>query len=161
MFRRANIADAGDMARIYNQALKPGVFATSQLAPDTRSERAAWLEDHQDAYPAFVYEIDHTVIGWCALSKFSVRTDYNDVAETSRYIDENYRARGIGKSMHEKLIGTAEELGFRILVSRVGQRNQMSLKSAKHFFREAVVLHQAVRIHGEWHNDVWLWKKLR
>ncbi|MER9191611.1 GNAT family N-acetyltransferase [Mesorhizobium australicum] len=149
------------MAKIYNQAMKPGIFATSQIAPDTHKERVAWLKEHQDPYPAFVYEIDRTVIGWCSLSKFSVRTQYADVAETSRYIDENHRGRGIGKLMHAKLIETAASLGLRILVSRVGQRNVMSIKSSKSFFQQAVVLHEAVRIHGEWHNDVWLWKKLR
>ncbi|MEI9426207.1 GNAT family N-acetyltransferase [Mesorhizobium sp. Cs1299R1N3] len=161
MFRRATCSDADKMAKIYNQAMKPGTFAISQIAPDTHNERVAWLKEHQDPYPAFVFEIDRTVIGWCSLSKFSVRTEYTDVAETSRYIDENHRGRGIGKMMHAKLIETATKLGFRILVSRVGQRNVMSIKSAKRFFRQAVVLHEAVRIHDEWHNDVWLWKKLR
>ncbi|CDX38035.1 GCN5-like N-acetyltransferase (fragment) [Mesorhizobium plurifarium] len=37
----------------------------------------------------------------------------------------------------------------------------MSINSAKEFFRQVAVLHEAVRIHDEWHNDVWLWKKLR
>lgn len=149
------------MARIYNQALKPGVFAISQIAPDTHNERIAWLKDHQDPYPAYVYEIDCKVIGWCSLNRFSLRSEYTDVAETSRYIDEDHRGKGIGKLMHRKLIDAAKGHNFRILFSRVGQRNVMSINSAKEFFRQVAVLHEAVRIHDEWHNDVWLWKKLR
>ncbi|MEI9401963.1 N-acetyltransferase family protein [Mesorhizobium argentiipisi] len=161
MFRRATYTDANGMAKIYNQAMKPGIFAISQIAPDTHNERVAWLKEHQDSYPAFVYEIDRTMIGWCSLSRFSVRAEYMDIAETSRYIDESHRGKGIGKLMHAKLIEVATILGFRILVSRVGERNAMSLRSSEHFFRRVVVLHEAVRIHNEWHNDVWLWKKLR
>ncbi|MBB5571362.1 phosphinothricin acetyltransferase [Rhizobium lentis] len=149
------------MAKIYNQAMKPGIFAISQIAPDTHNERISWLSEHQEPYPAFVYEIDRTVIGWCSLSRFSVRPEYAGVAETSRYIDENHRGQGIGKLMHAQLVKTATKLGFRLLVSRVNERNTPSMKSANVFFRQVVVLHEATCIHGEWHNDVWLWKKLR
>ncbi|MFA1621997.1 N-acetyltransferase family protein [Rhizobium mongolense] len=161
MFRRATYADADDMAKIYNQAMKPGIFAISQIAPDNHNERVSWLREHQDPYPAFVYEVDRAVIAWCSLSKFSVRPEYADVAETSRYIDENHRGKGIGKLMHAQLIETATKLGLRILVSRINERNTPSLRSANVFFRQVVVLREATCIHGEWHNDVWLWKKLR
>lgn len=163
MFRRATYADADDMAKIYNQALKPGVFAISQIAPDTHSERVAWLSEHQDPYPAFVYEIeDSTVIGWCSLNRFFVRPEYTDVAETSRYIDENHRGKGLGRLMLAHLIETATNLGLRLLVSRALERNVRSIKSVYPMgFRPVAVLHEASLIRGEWHNDVWFWKKLR
>lgn len=162
MFRRATYADANDIAKIYNQAMKPGIFAMSQIDPDTHDERVAWLSRHQDPYPAFVYQIENnTVVGWCSLSRFSVRPEYTEVAEISRYIDENHRAKGLGKLMVAHLIETATNLGFRILVSRIYERNMRSLKSASSFLRRGAVLHEAARIDGEWHNDVWLWRKLQ
>lgn len=162
MFRRATFADADDMVKIYNQAMQPGIFAISQMAPDTHNERVAWLSEHQDPFPAFVYEAeDSTVIGWCSLSSFSVRPEYTDVAETSRYIDENHRGKGLGKLMLAHLVETANNFGFRLLLSRAYERNTRSLKSADIFFRRVAVLHEAACIHGEWQNDVWLWKKLR
>ncbi|RUY09952.1 MAG: N-acetyltransferase family protein [Mesorhizobium sp.] len=162
MFRRAAYADAHDMVKIYNQAMKPGVFAISQIAPDTHRERVAWLREHQDPYPAFVYEIENgTVIGWCSLSIFSVRPEYTDIAEMSRYIDENHRGRGLGKLMLAHLVEKASNLGFRLLVSRAYERNMRSIKSVDSFFRPVAVLHEAACIHGEWHNDVWRWRKLQ
>lgn len=163
MFRLANDADVDEIARIYNQALKPGVFATSQVAPDTPRERAGWLSEHQDPYPAFVYENENgAVIGWCSLNRFSVRPEYADVAATSRYIDESYRARGLGMKMHAHLIEVAISLGLRLLVSRALEKNVRSIKSANALgFRRVAVLHEAARIRGEWYNDVWLWKQLR
>lgn len=161
MFRRATHADAHDIARIYNQAMTPGVFAISQITPDTHQERIAWLNQHEDPYPVFVYEIENrTVIGWCSLSKFSVRPEYIDIAETSRYIDENHRGKGLGKLMFAHLIETATKLGFRLLLGRAYERNILSLKSATPFFRRVAVLHEVARIDGEWHNDVWVWKQL-
>ncbi|SFQ37276.1 phosphinothricin acetyltransferase [Bradyrhizobium sp. Ghvi] len=162
MLRLATYADVDDIVRIYNQALKPGIFATSQVAPDTSDERIAWLREHQDAYPAFVYEIENDkVIGWCSLSRSSVRPEYSGVAETSHYVDEGHQGKGIGNLMLAHLIETATKLGFRLLVSRVLERNLRSAKGAASLgFQRAVLLHEALRIRGEWHNDVWIWKKL-
>lgn len=163
MFRRATSADANDMAKIYNQAIKPGTFAVSQVLPDTYSERIMWLSEHQDPYPAFVYEIERgTVIGWCSLSRFSVRPEYTDVAETSRYIDENQRGKSLGRLMFAHLLEAANYFGFRLLVSRVYERNIRAMRAANTFgFRGVAVLHEAARIHDEWHNDVFFWKRLR
>ncbi|UPK05833.1 GNAT family N-acetyltransferase [Bradyrhizobium sp. 170] len=161
MFRRATYADADDIARIYNQAMKPGIFAVSQIAPDTQNERVAWISEHKDPYPAFVHEIENgTVIGWCSLNRFSLRPDYADVAETSRYIDENHRGKGLGELMMAHLIETATTLGLRLLVSRAYERNIPSIKSGIGFQRVAV-LHEAARINGEWQSDVFFWQKLR
>lgn len=160
MFRRATWADTDDIAMIYNQAMKPGTFAISQVAPDTGRARITWLHEHQDPYPAFVYVSDAKVIGWCSLSKFSVRPEYSDVAETSRYIHEIHRGNGLGRLMHAHLIATATSFGFRLLVARVYERNTRSIKSASPGFRRASVLHEAARIDGEWHNEVWMWKRL-
>lgn len=163
MFRRATYADANDIAKIYNQAMKPGTFAISQAAPDTHSKRIAWLSEHRDPYPAFVYEIENsTVIGWCSLNKFCVRPEYTDVAETSRYIDESHRGKGLGKLMLAHLIETAANSGLRLLVSRAYDRNIRTIRSADPFgFRAVAVLREVARIDGEWHNEVFFWKKLR
>ncbi|SFK27327.1 GNAT family N-acetyltransferase [Bradyrhizobium sp. Gha] len=162
MFRRATCADADEIAKLYNQAMKPGIFAMSPFAPDTRNKRVAWLREHKDPYPAFVYQIDNgKIIGWCSLSTLSVRPEYTDVAETSRYIDENHRGEGLGKLMFAHLVETARALGFRLLVSTAYERNVRSLKSAAPFFDRVAVQHEVACIHGEWHNVVWLWKKLR
>ncbi|UFW51335.1 MULTISPECIES: GNAT family N-acetyltransferase [Bradyrhizobium] len=161
MFRRATQVDAAAMAKIYNQAMKPGVFAISQRTPDTCNERVAWLSAHQDPYPAFVYEDKNgKVIGWCSLSRLSIRPEYADVAETSRYIDENYRGKGIGRRMAAHLIETATNLGFRLLVSNAFERNLPSINSVFGYQR-VVVLHEGALVHGEWQDFVFFWKKLR
>ncbi|WP_247458417.1 GNAT family N-acetyltransferase [Bradyrhizobium sp. 153] len=159
MFRRATAADADDIARIYNQARKPGIFAISQVNPDTSSNRIAWLSEHQDPYPAFVYEPRGHVVGWCSLNRFSLRPEYADVAETSRYIDEHHRGQGLGRLMAQHLIRSAIDFGLRLLVSRAYERNIPSIKSESGF-RRVAVLHEVACIHGEWQNDIYFWKKL-
>ncbi|WP_084462191.1 GNAT family N-acetyltransferase [Bradyrhizobium sp. WSM1417] len=162
MFRRATFADAHDIARIYNQAIKPGIFAINPIAPDTHNERIIWLKEHQDPYPVFVYENEnHRVIGWCSLSRFSLRPEYTGVAEISRYIDESHRGKGLGGLMLAHLIETAANVGLRLLVSNAYERNIGSIKSIAPVFQRVAVLHEVARVHGEWQNVAWFWNKLR
>lgn len=163
VFRRANHSDAEDIANIYNQAMKPNIFATSQLAPDTRKERMDWLGEHQDPYPAFVYEHENgRVIAWCSLSRFSVRPEYTGIAEVSFYVDENYRGRGIGKLALAHLIQNAQTLGLRALAGRTLERNIRAMNNFVLFgFRRVALLRELSCIRGEWHSDVWFWKQLR
>ncbi|WP_083219202.1 GNAT family N-acetyltransferase [Bradyrhizobium icense] len=163
MLRRAIYSDADDIAKIYNQAMKPGIFATSQLAPDVRNERVGWLSEHQDPYPAFVYEKKNgAVVAWCALSRFSVRPEYTGIAEASAYVDENHREKGIGKMMLAHLISTADSFGLRAVVGRALERNVGAIRNTTFLgFRRVALVHEISRIRGEWHNDVWSWKKLR
>ncbi|WP_271611788.1 GNAT family N-acetyltransferase [Bradyrhizobium sp. CCBAU 21362] len=161
MFRRATLADVDDIVKIYNQAMKPGIFAINHAAPDTHNERVAWLKEHQDPYPVFVYEIENSgVIGWCSLSRFSLRPDYAGVAEISRYIDENHRGKGLGGLMIEHLIDAGSSFGLRLLLSNAYERNIGSIKSIDPFFRRVAVFHEVARVHGEWQNVAWFWKKL-
>jgi L-amino acid N-acyltransferase YncA len=162
MFRRAGPSDADAIANIYNQAMKAGVFATPQITPVTREDRLAWLSEHHDPFPAFVYESgDGKVIAWCSLSRFSARPEYTGIAEISRYVDERFREHGLGKLMLAHLIDAAKTLALRALVSRAIDRNVGSIKSSTHFgFRQVALLHECSRVRGEWFNEVWLWKTL-
>lgn len=163
MFRRANYSDAGDIANIYNQAMKPGVFATSRLTPDTRNERVGWLREHQDPYRVFVYEHENgAVIAWCSLNRLSMRVEYAGVAEASFYVDEKLRGRGIGKLALAHLIKTANTFELRALMGRTLESNIAAMKNFTSFgFRRVALLRELSHIRGEWHSDVWLWRALR
>ncbi|WP_025038500.1 GNAT family N-acetyltransferase [Bradyrhizobium sp. DOA9] len=161
MFRYASYADAEEMAAIYNQAAKSGLYAISQLAPDTRRKRMKWLDEHQGRYRAFVYENSAGVsVGWCSLSPFSLRCEYHDVAEISRYIDEDHRGKGLGKLMLAHLIQVASSSGFRLLVSRIYERNVQSIKALNQLFDRAAVMHEVASIDGEYQNEIWFYKRL-
>ncbi|WP_271552945.1 GNAT family N-acetyltransferase [Bradyrhizobium sp. CCBAU 45394] len=163
MIRRAKCSDVEDIAAIYNQAMAPGVFAISRVSPETRTERLAWLREHQDPYAAFVYEHDGgKIIAWCSLNTFSMRPEYMELSEISCYVDEKHRRRGIGKLMLGHLIDTAKTFRLRALLGRTLERNVGAIKNFNSFeFRRVVTLRELSRIRGEWHNDVWLWKQLR
>lgn len=163
MIRRAKESDAEDIATIYNQAMAPGVFAISRVSPDTRTERLAWLREHQDPYAAFVLEHDSgKVIAWCSLNPFSMRPEYVELSEVSCYVGEQHRRRGIGRLMLAHMIDTANTFGLRALLGRTLERNVGAIKNFNAFgFEPVVTLRDLSLIRGEWYSDVWLWKQLR
>ncbi|MGY4327445.1 L-amino acid N-acyltransferase YncA [Bradyrhizobium sp. LB7.2] len=161
--RRAKCSDAEDIAKIYNQAMAPGVFAVSRVSRDTRTERLDWLRKHNDPYPAFVYEHETgKIIAWCSLNTLSMRREYMGLSEVSYYVDEQHRRRGLGTLMIAHLINAANTLGLRALLARTLERNIGATKNFNSFgFRRVVTIRELSLIRGEWHNDLWLWKQLR
>ncbi|MET4222637.1 L-amino acid N-acyltransferase YncA [Bradyrhizobium sp. LB14.3] len=161
--RRAKYSDAEDIAKIYNQAMAPGIFAVSRVSPDSRAERLDWLRDHKDPYPAFVYEHEsEKIIAWCSLNTLSMRPEYTELSEVSYYVDEQHRRRGIGRLMLAHLTDAAKTFGVRALLGRTLERNVGATKNFESFgFTRVVMLRELSLIRGEWQNDVWLLKHLR
>jgi phosphinothricin acetyltransferase len=162
MIREAEPRDASDLARIYNQAMKPGIYATCDVTPVSGDNRLAWLAHHHHPYPAWVYETERgDVIGWCSLSPFSVRATYPGIAETSTYVDEAARYRRIGSELLRHLVVQGRALGFRALVSLVFEKNIASVSTRLRYgFRPNAVLYEVARMEGVWENVVWLQKDL-
>jgi L-amino acid N-acyltransferase YncA len=162
MIRTAEEQDAGDIARIYNQAMKPGIYATCDVTPVSRESRIEWLAHHHDPYPAWVYESETgQVVGWCSLSPFSVRPTMPGIAETSTYVDETYRFRRIGRDLLMHLIAEGRRLGHKSLVSLVFEKNVASISTRLRFgFRPNAMLYDVAHMRGSWENVVWLQKDL-
>ncbi len=162
MIRRARESDAQAIATIYNQAMDVGVFATCDVVHVTAESRVAWLARHADPYPAFVLESDGgQVLGWSALSRFSVRESYPSIAEVAVYVGEAHRSRTVGAALFVKLIAEAKRLGFRSLVSLTFERNRPSLRGLEAAgFRRVGVLSEVARLRDRWESVVWLQKDL-
>lgn len=162
MMRRAAERDCADLARIYNQAMKDGIYATCDIAHVSPQNRLDWLSHHDDRYPAWVYETESgQVVAWSSLSPFSMRPELPGIAETSTYVDETCRFRGIGRDLLEHLIVEARRLGFRSLVSVVLEKNIASISTRLRYgFLPTAVLYEVAWFRGAWENVVWLRKDL-
>ena len=162
MIRYAEQRDAPDLARIYNDAMKPDIYATCDVTPVGPENRLAWLAHHHHPYPAWVYETESgQVIGWCSLSPFSVRPGFPGVAETSVYVDEASRYRRIGTELLRHLIAEGRTLGFRSLVSLVFEKNIASVSTRLRYgFRPHVVMYEVAQMREAWENVLWLQKDL-
>ena len=162
MIRKAEERDADDLARIYNHAMKPGIYATADVTPVTRENRIDWLHRRQEPFGAWVSQTAAgDVVGWCSLSPFAVRPNYPGIAEISAYVDEAHRSRQVGRELLIHLISAARQAGFRSLVSLVYEKNVVSIAGCLLFgFRPMVTLRKVATLGGARENVLWIQKDL-
>ena len=118
--------DAAAIADIYNEAIRT-TTATFDTEPKTAEDRLKWLESHDERHPVFVAELDGRIVGWASLTKWSDRPAYDQTAETSFYVGEVFRGRGVGSALKERLIAEARRLGFHTLLARTAGESFASI----------------------------------
>lgn len=161
-FRKAESRDAEAIARIYNEAMPPGVYVTPELQPVTAESRRLWLSELTDPYGAWVLEAaPGEVVGWCSLRPFAVRPTYPRIAEISAYVTLARRSGFIGGKLLACAVHVARRRGFRSLVSIVSDKNLTSVSgSVAYGFKPAAVVYEGGRLGGNLENALWLQKSL-
>ncbi len=105
----------------------------------------------------FVSEENGIVNGWAALTSFSAREVYRGVAELSIYVAGNFRGKGIGSQLMEKIIASSELNGIWTLVSSVFPGNEATLRLHDKFgFRIIGKRERIAKLDGLWKDTVLL-----
>lgn len=135
--RPAELTDLDAITEIYNEAILK-TTATFDLEPQTREERLPWFKEHDARFPILVAECEGRVVGWACLSRWRPRRAYEGTAETSFYVKEDQRGKGIGRQLKQAIIEEARRLGFHTLIAGVAEGNQPSLHLNQSFGFEIV-----------------------
>ncbi len=124
--RRAQAFDLQAITDIYNEAILTST-ATFDTEPKTTEERLDWFHSHDDRHPILVAVHEGGVVGWASLSRWSERKAYDGTAETSFYVNSQFRHRGIGRKLKEAIIAEARRLQYHTLIARVAEGSEESL----------------------------------
>lgn len=102
-------------------------------------------------------EVDGRVAGWAAAKRVSARPVYAGVAETSIYVGEDHRGRGVGKALIHRQVTAADADGLWTLQTSIFPENRASL-NLHHAagFRTLAVRERIGRHHGIWRDTVFL-----
>ena len=144
--------DWNAVRRIYAEGIgaRDATFETE--VPDAATLDAGWLPQHR-----WVAEVDGQVAGWAAAKPVSARPVYAGVAETSIYVGEGFRGRGVGKALIHRQVTAADDGGLWTLQTSIFPENRASLNlhhSAG--FRTLAVRERIGRHHGVWRDTVLL-----
>lgn len=126
LIRHGEPSDIEAITDIYNGAILT-TTATFDTEPKTVKERRAWFDSHSRRHPVLVAELDGKVVGWGCLTRWSDRPAYNETAETSFYVKEEYRDRRIGRKLKQATIDNARRIGFHSLIARVAEGSEKSI----------------------------------
>ena len=125
--RLATADDAEAIQRIYNHEVEHTTH-TFDLVPRTLEDQQAWLQDRTGALGVLVAEIDGQVVGFSSLSEYRPRAAYRTSVESSVYVDEAVRGRGVGRRLLHDLVDLAKASGFHTMVARVAGGHEASIK---------------------------------
>jgi len=144
-----------DMPRvlaIYEEGLATRNATFETTVPTAKQMQARWLPGL-----AWVAEIDGEVVGWTAITPASPRECYRGVGETSAYVTEAARGRGVGKALLFTQVTEADRAGMWTLQTSVFPENRASI--ALHHsagYRTLAVRTRIAQLDGVWRDTVLL-----
>ena len=141
--RDATLNDLPRIVEIYNEAI-PGRLATADLEPISVESRIDWFKAHEPCdRPLWVClresqgNLPPMIIGWLSLSSFYGRPAYNQTAEVSIYLSQNFQGKGIGSYLLKTLLDHCQNNEVKTLLSFIFAHNSASLTLFKKFnFKE-------------------------
>ena len=136
--------------RIYGEGIATGIATFETTVPSKAALDARWLPEHR-----WVAELDGQVVGWTAAAPVSTRDCYAGVAETSIYVGEGYRGRGIGKALLRRQVNAADTAGLWTLQTSIFTENRASI--ALHHqagYRTVGIRERVAQRDGAWHDTV-------
>ena len=131
-------------------ATRGATFETE--APSYASFDAAHHSEHR-----FVAIEDDRVVGWVALAPTSARTCYAGVTESSVYVAESARGRGVGRALMEELVASAQAAGIWTIHAGMFPENAASVGLHESLgFRLVGRFERIAQLDGVWRDTVLL-----
>jgi L-amino acid N-acyltransferase YncA/DNA-binding transcriptional ArsR family regulator len=145
-------ADLDAVRRIYAEGIATDNATFETDVPTATELDAKWLPGHR-----WVAELGGEVAGWTAASPVSARACYAGVAETSVYVTETARGRGIGNALLYQQVTAADAGGLWTLQTAIFPENKAGL--ALHHaagYRTLGVRERIAQHHGRWRDTILL-----
>jgi len=137
---------------IYEEGLATRNATFETKVPTAQQLRAKWVPGL-----AWVAELAGEVVGWTAVMRVSARDCYAGVGETSVYVTESARGRGVGKALLYTQVMEADRAGLWTLQTSIFPENRSSL--ALHHsagYRTLAVRTRIAQLDGVWRDTVLL-----
>ena len=160
--RYATLTDIPQILAIYNHAVLTST-ASYDIEPHTFAMRLAWFADKErNGQPVFVIEDEDGVAGFGTYGPFREKIGYRFTVEHSIYIAEGKRGMGMGKLLLQKLIDSATESGYHVMIAGIDSSNELSLKFHRSFgFEEVAHFREVGHKFGQWLDVIFLQKMLQ
>jgi L-amino acid N-acyltransferase YncA len=145
-------ADWEAVRRIYAEGIATGEATFETEVPSREVLTAKWLPGHR-----WVAEQNGRVVGWTAMTAVSPRECYAGVVETSVYVADEARGRGVGRALVARQVAAADAAGLWTLQTAIFPENEVSI--ALHHragYRTVGVRERIARHHGRWRDTVLL-----
>lgn len=163
--RMANPADAQALLNIYAPYVINTAITFEYDVPSVE-EFSSRIAHSLEKYPYLIAEEGGNILGYAYASPFHDRPAYDWAVETSIYVDQNIKHRGIGRKLHDALESTLREQGILNMNACIAYPPEED----EHLDKNSVEFHahMGYRLVGEfykcgykfnrWYNMVWMEK---
>ena len=159
--RPARTEDAGAIQAIY----RPVVVETAisfEMEPPTVVEMAQRIANVSESHAWLVAEVDGRVAGYAYGTPHRPRAAYGHSVETSAYMDDDYRGRGIAGRLYDRLFVELAEKGYFHAFAGITLPNAASVAVHKSVGFTAIVSFPSVGFKlGAWHDVSWWYCKIQ
>lgn len=143
-------SDWDQVSSIYLEGIRSGHSTFETNIPAWEQWDAAHLH-----FARLVMRDGDDVVGWAALSPTSKREVYRGVAESTVYVTEKQRGKGIGRALLEALIAESEKNGIWTVQASIFPENTASVElHLRCGFREVGRRERIAKLNGVWRDTV-------
>lgn len=123
MIRDVRPADADEIAAIYNPYVERSTvtFEEAPVAPDEMRRRIEAVR--ATSLPYVVAEEGGRVVGYSYASRWDGRSAYRFSVESTVYLAEECRGRGVGTRLYEALLARLESKDILVVIGRIALPN--------------------------------------
>jgi phosphinothricin acetyltransferase len=159
--RLAGPADAPACREIYAPFVRDTAITFETELP-SEAAFADRLVETRGERPWLVCEDDGRILGYAYASRHRSRDAYRWAVESSVYVAEDARRRGVGRGLYESLFAVLEHQGYRTVYAGITVPNPPSTALHEALGFERVGTYEDVGYkHGEWHDVAWWGRSLR
>ena len=163
--RKAREEDATAMLAIYAPYVQKTAISFEYDVP-TLEEFRQRIRRVTARYPWLVAEDNGRVVGYAYASAFHERAAYQWAVETSIYIDQRERQKGIGRLLHDALETALKQQGILNLNACIAytetEDEHLTLGSVYFHkrlgYQQVAHFHQCGKKFGRWYDVIWMEK---
>ncbi len=157
--RTATLEDAAAVAAIYAPVVQHTAISF-ETDPPAAAEMRGRIDKTLASLPWLVAVDDAgTVCGYAYASKHRERAAYQWSVDTTVYVREGHRGRGVGRALYGRLLPLLTELGYAQAFAGIALPNDGSVGLHEAVGFQPLGVYRAVGFkHGQW-RDVGWWQK--
>jgi L-amino acid N-acyltransferase YncA/putative methionine-R-sulfoxide reductase with GAF domain len=152
LIRTATELDVPAITEIYAHHVRHGAATFEIEPPDCAEVERRRMAVLSQGLPYLVAETDGHITGYAYATRYRTRAAYRFTVEDSVYIHPDYRARGLGRILLDRLIELCNAEGCRQMIAVIGDSsNVASIRIHERLgFRRVGVLESVGRKFGRW-----------
>lgn len=151
--RKVEQSDLDAILSIYNDVISDEASTLDLRKTGIFKWRQWFQEQHNAGYSMYVAELDGSVVGVAYFSAYRPKDAFSSTVEIDIYVRSEYRNRGVGSALAEKMLETAKNTPkLHVIVSVINSNNAVSTHlEEKYGFTLAGSVPEVAKKFGEFH----------